>query len=409
MFSVRLIPAHAGKTCAGSCWHPNRSAHPRSRGENGAVNSASEPLVGSSPLTRGKLRRDRDRRLHGGLIPAHAGKTSRYPSLPKRRTAHPRSRGENRWRALRSRAEAGSSPLTRGKRNLVYSRRHSLGLIPAHAGKTSLSSAMMTLLRAHPRSRGENALMSLGLWARSGSSPLTRGKLRAFWRRRSRLRLIPAHAGKTNTASRSPTRTRAHPRSRGENHENVGLDKTIGGSSPLTRGKLCGIVTLQLKARLIPAHAGKTLPVTVVPISPPAHPRSRGENSDVSWPRATTRGSSPLTRGKRPRRGLSPRRLRLIPAHAGKTSPPMPPHVARAAHPRSRGENLVALRSGMTLRGSSPLTRGKLQSTLDCCVRVGLIPAHAGKTSFPSPRSPHPAAHPRSRGENPIVLHCHRA
>ena len=50
----------------------------------------------------------------------------------------------------------------------------------------------------------------------------------------------------------------AHPRSRGENF-GVAMDvNSIGGSSPLTRGKLMTQNVVTTRDRLIPAHAGKT-------------------------------------------------------------------------------------------------------------------------------------------------------
>ena len=50
----------------------------------------------------------------------------------------------------------GSSPLTRGKRNVDLSLGGVEGLIPAHAGKTDGHGGAASALRAHPRSRGEN-------------------------------------------------------------------------------------------------------------------------------------------------------------------------------------------------------------------------------------------------------------
>ena len=50
----------------------------------------------------------------------------------------------------------GSSPLTRGKPDLVANDVHFCGLIPAHAGKTGGRVAGLRGLWAHPRSRGEN-------------------------------------------------------------------------------------------------------------------------------------------------------------------------------------------------------------------------------------------------------------
>ena len=70
-------------------------AHPRSRGENEAARQPHGWETGSSPLTRGKLRRVRARTLTIRLIPAHAGKTSPRAMLCVYPSAHPRSRGEN--------------------------------------------------------------------------------------------------------------------------------------------------------------------------------------------------------------------------------------------------------------------------------------------------------------------------
>ena len=79
--------------------------------------------------------------------------------------------------------------------------------------------------------------MNIHCHGREGSSPLTRGKrqLRNF--STSPPRLIPAHAGKTNVITKRRECIRAHPRSRGENASTVVVATSISGSSPLTRGK----------------------------------------------------------------------------------------------------------------------------------------------------------------------------
>ena len=71
-----------------------------------------------------------------GLIPAHAGKTPHRILATARSRAHPRSRGENTDAQAARAGDAGSSPLTRGKRRERVTERRRLGLIPAHAGKT---------------------------------------------------------------------------------------------------------------------------------------------------------------------------------------------------------------------------------------------------------------------------------
>ena len=196
-------------------------------------------------------------------------------------------------------------------------------------------------VRAHPRSRGENWWRPVARGLRAGSSPLTRGKRRAPARHPRRRGLIPAHAGKTCDAFTYSTVVGAHPRSRGENAAERPRGDVIGGSSPLTRGKRRS-VSFDLRTRgLIPAHAGKTCTASVKRSATRAHPRSRGENRNYPNYRPRSLGSSPLTRGKRASHPHCPCRPGLIPAHAGKTTGSPPGSKTPAAHPRSRGENVL--------------------------------------------------------------------
>ena len=194
--SSRLIPAHAGKINSFSPFDSLRGAHPRSRGENHSLWPRASSQAGSSPLTRGKCSEAPERRNQDGLIPAHAGKIRLPRHRCANRRAHPRSRGENRhWVGSRTRRE-GSSPLTRGKCPIGPPQFRRRRLIPAHAGK---------------------------IYQRN--------------RHRPPLRLIPAHAGKIPRRARRPRRRPAHPRSRGENPTPERRPFAKSGSSPLTRGK----------------------------------------------------------------------------------------------------------------------------------------------------------------------------
>ena len=193
-----------------------------------------------------------------GLIPAHAGKTAVVPRRRGFSTAHPRSRGENRRARSSVIAPPGSSPLTRGK--------------PTHGRRRTRSRT------AHPRSRGENPSFYRRIMRFLGSSPLTRGKPHGRDHPDSSGRLIPAHAGKTAGTQRRTSRPLAHPRSRGENALLGAAVGIGGGSSPLTRGKLHTTIIACTSQRLIPAHAGKTAPCGVCELNRGAHPRSRGEN-----------------------------------------------------------------------------------------------------------------------------------
>ena len=193
------------------------------------------------------------------------------------------------------------------------------GLIPAHAGKTILTAFNRLKTKAHPRSRGENGDWRCPGSQVYGSSPLTRGKRDAPLACFGQRGLIPAHAGKTSGSTWGSCGTRAHPRSRGEN-QNSGL-------------------MVRMRTGLIPAHAGKTRAAIRSGRAAGAHPRSRGENI-VDKPNILAGlGSSPLTRGKPERAGVEGDDCRLIPAHAGKTLIWSAPDLKTAAHPRSRGEN----------------------------------------------------------------------
>ena len=321
------------------------------------------PSRGSSPLTRGKRRLRRGRAQRHGLIPAHAGKTRGATNDARRRGAHPRSRGENTFAAPMMFLTWGSSPLTRGKRRQDTRRARCAGLIPAHAGKTIKRRTACDTSKAHPRSRGENARSRRCAGATWGSSPLTRGKLAGGSAETYKQGLIPAHAGKTASREDRFALAGAHPRSRGENDLTEPIIELMPGSSPLTRGKLSFRWGWVVRVRLIPAHAGKTRSDHGRRDRSRAHPRSRGENRMRRVRSFQRRGSSPLTRGKRSSQVDMRSSRGLIPAHAGKTrrSDPRSPHPK--AHPRSRGENMAKPGEDMQATGSSPLTRGK-QGTL---------------------------------------------
>ena len=253
-----LIPAHAGKTRNSTRRFWISAAHPRSRGENVLAIRRAAFHRGSSPLTRGKPAQEGNNLQTVRLIPAHAGKTRPCSSRPRTFRAHPRSRGENGFATPRVHEARGSSPLTRGKPTRAGLLGETAGLIPAHAGKTVELIDLEAGDLAHPRSRGENALADQLIEIRRGSSPLTRGKPMAARRERENGRLIPAHAGKTTTRSTSRPVRAAHPRSRGENTGEIEDAVREAGSSPLTRGKRERDSRRRHRVRLIPAHAGKT-------------------------------------------------------------------------------------------------------------------------------------------------------
>ena len=97
--------------------------------------------VGSSPRMRGKLACQGIGFFSEGLILACAGKTYRRADPSPFRRAHPRVCGENKPHRKSSIQPPGSSPRVRGKRHKAREANQPTGLIPARAGKTSRWSA----------------------------------------------------------------------------------------------------------------------------------------------------------------------------------------------------------------------------------------------------------------------------
>ena len=200
--------------------------------------------------------------------------------------------------------------------------------------------------------------------------------------------------------ARRDTRRRAHPRTGGENPTTARPPTVTLGASPHGRGKLGDGELGGVLRRLIPARAGKTWRTTTLQGTSRAHPRTGGENPPQAHPTQWNAGSSPHGRGKL---HVLPQRRhagRLIPARAGKTHVHVRISAIEAAHPRTGGENQLAVDPTVLDDGSSPHGRGKPPITEISVTRGGLIPARAGKTRVPACGSDAHGAHPRTGGEN---------
>ena len=140
----------------------------------------------------------------------------------------------------------------------------------------------------------------------------------------ARTGIIPARAGFTLTSRALATLFRDHPRSRGVyDHPQTRLLRR-DGSSPLARGLLSDGPSDSGERRIIPARAGFTSNPTEDSDKDSDHPRSRGvypAQQRCCW---AGMGSSPLARGLPAQRGIGRRGRGIIPARAGFTPPPLP-------------------------------------------------------------------------------------
>ena len=254
----RLIPAHAGKTRAPIPIDSRSAAHPRACGENLDLPLSVNLDPGSSPRMRGKPAGMPKRQGARRLIPAHAGKTGGGVGGGVLGAAHPRACGENKTSSFAVGISSGSSPRMRGKRPGRYHDLIDRRLIPAHAGKTFRRWETKATGGAHPRACGENPVRLCRGWACLGSSPRMRGKRSVRIASSKRAGLIPAHAGKTSMPRLLLVEPRAHPRACGENTCRSRVLARTRGSSPRMRGKPRQAIERTRVNRLIPAHAGKT-------------------------------------------------------------------------------------------------------------------------------------------------------
>ena len=150
-----IIPAHAGNTCACSLPRSRRRDHPRACGEHNTVCLGLACARGSSPRMRGTPTVVDGHEGGEGIIPAHAGNTS-VPGTSRR-------------------SQMGSSPRMRGTLSVTLSPTRSTGIIPAHAGNTWGYCATTAWCGDHPRACGEHSTRLTRRSIRPGSSPRMRG------------------------------------------------------------------------------------------------------------------------------------------------------------------------------------------------------------------------------------------
>ena len=170
-----IIPALAGNTRCSRARGRGPADHPRSRGEYNPAKCAPLRAPGSSPLSRGIRRPASAAASVGRIIPALAGNTRPSPARGPLRWDHPRSRGEYNEPIDNAATKEGSSPLSRGIRYRIRRQAIPQRIIPALAGNTSLLYLRCCGRRDHPRSRGEYSLLWKALVVGVGSSPLSRG------------------------------------------------------------------------------------------------------------------------------------------------------------------------------------------------------------------------------------------
>ena len=277
-------------------------------------------------------------------------------------------------------------------------------IIPAHAGQTTLTPSTSVPTTDHPRACGANRAKVTNATVRVGSSPRMRGKLSGHRQGLSSQRIIPAHAGQTMPTLISASMSSDHPRACGANSSVPPPVPLAVGSSPRMRGKPTVGVMVYAHTRIIPAHAGQTAAGESATKPRTDHPRACGANRNQVAGLHSLDGSSPRMRGKRAQYHTSGARRRIIPAHAGQTECRRLTVLSVSDHPRACGANGVTAGRLEGRNGSSPRMRGKLTRLHRICTYRRIIPAHAGQTGHDMPFGMLWPDHPRACGANSPIL-----
>ena len=149
---------------------------------------------------------------------------------------------------------------------------------------------------------------------------------------------------------------------RGEDAERNGVSSGEAGSPPHARGRRSNPTTLNRRQRITPACAGKTAGVMVFDKKNQDHPRMRGEDRLGPTPSVRGGGSPPHARGRHHSVVDLFQVAGITPACAGKTRTNNVFWSAAQDHPRMRGEDFLNLKAKITICGSPPHARGRLNN-----------------------------------------------
>ena len=159
----------------------------------------------------------------------------------------------------------------------------------------------------------------------------------------------------------------------------------------------------KLPARITPACAGKTSADLFRASRMRDHPRVCGKDSEIIMPSLSVSGSPPRVRERLNEFYPGHQDRRITPACAGKTCVIFRPPPTLRDHPRVCGKDLVALKPTTSMMGSPPRVRERHGMFLAISIYGGITPACAGKTHQVSFGNISCEDHPRVCGKDNIL------
>ena len=207
-----------------------------------------------------------------------------------------------------------------------------------------------------------------------------RGKAEVRHERDQEPGITPACAGKRHCPRFRPGKTRDHPRVCGEKSSLMQMDVGPLGSPPRMRGKGLVGFELDIRIRITPACAGKSLSPAPEKALPGDHPRMCGEKFNCNPGSPQHWGSPPHMRGKAKIFRRWSAEMGITPAYAGKSARILKRRTEKRDHPRVCGEKFTLSSSTAVSPGSPPRMRGKAPAQTLTGSASRITPACAGKS-----------------------------
>ena len=273
------------------------------------------------------------------------------------------------------------------------------GITPAHAGRSCVCPAFISRSQDHPRACGEKKRYYWLKLQDDGSPPRMRGEESRLLFPKLQTRITPAHAGRSDCAFCFTRSAKDHPRACGEKGRCLVCAVMHQGSPPRMRGEEGFPVCLETPLRITPAHAGRSILDFAEGVLSEDHPRACGEKNDCCQPQFDLQGSPPRMRGEDNFRWCGSSGQGITPAHAGRSELQSIIDQLFGDHPRACGEKAKVRPGQGCLPGSPPRMRGEVVRKVVLSMKIGITPAHAGRSLFPSYTCRAKRDHPRACGE----------
>ena len=264
----------------------------------------------------------------------------------------------------------GSSPRLWGTRKKADSLATDGRFIPTPVGNTRWAQLHDQCTPVHPHACGEHGHRARRRTENAGSSPRLWGTHLIQGHRTMVERFIPTPVGNTPRFFGPRLPAPVHPHACGEHAMVEDCIRRCGGSSP----RLWGTRLLaRLEAwgrRFIPTPVGNTPLPSLRSANLPVHPHACGEHLFLASANTVWYGSSPRLWGTPRRAEIMRVQFRFIPTPVGNTIYADFETISVSVHPHACGEHYGGYTNRGVKNGSSP----RLWGTLDCLIRVEILP-----------------------------------